>query len=400
MYMEFKSIDTLSITECCEQLNLRKEDLPEALQNIVEPSERDQLLIEQLQSLLEEDKSAIESCITIEQYEGYLSTWIDGLYHDYARTRIAQLKAEAKERAFYQKNKDSISGCEAYLQKYPNGRFANDIREALAYASCLDLTDYEAYLCHYPEGKMVAAARREIDRIKCEEEASYDRAKDISSCKEYLREYPHGRFVNEVNNRLICVRQYRTRWGVPLVAAVGILFIVSLWIYMDMLYLDRDWQEYTESVIAEKDSVIAEKDSVILNLPVVQTFISWRSDNKRHGSQSFKDYVINIEHPSIFVFDYEVSSEENHDKLSISIKRPGYTSFRELWRFSGKEAGAQYIEFNDAGRYTIHVSYTKDETVNKYYDFASVKNIRLIPFLSKDYIRKISYNYDRPTDSK
>ena len=129
--MEFKSIDTLSITECCEQLNLRREDLPEALQEVIEPSERDQLLIEQLQSLLDEDKLAIESCRTIEQYEGYLSTWVDGLYHSHAHTRIAQLKAAAEELAFYQENKDSISGCEAYLQKYPNGKFVSDAQSAL-----------------------------------------------------------------------------------------------------------------------------------------------------------------------------------------------------------------------------------------------------------------------------
>ena len=130
--MEFKSIDTLSITECCEQLNLRREDLPEALQEVIEPSERDQLLIEQLQSLLDKDKLAIESCRTIEQYEGYLSTWVDGLYHSHARTRIAQLKAAAEELAFYQENKDSISGCEAYLQRYPKGKFVSDAQSTLA----------------------------------------------------------------------------------------------------------------------------------------------------------------------------------------------------------------------------------------------------------------------------
>ena len=130
--MEFKSIDTLSITECCEQLNLKREDLPEALQDIIEPSERDQLLIEQLQSLLNEDKSAFESCRTIEQYERYLSTWVDGLFHEHARTRIAQLKAEAEELAFYQENKDSISGCEAYLQRYPKGKFFSDAQSTLA----------------------------------------------------------------------------------------------------------------------------------------------------------------------------------------------------------------------------------------------------------------------------
>lgn len=129
--MEIKSLDSLSISECCEQLNIRREDLPEALQEVPEPSERDQLLIEQLQSLLNEDKLAIESCKTIEEYEGYLSTWVDGLYHSYAGSRIAQLKAEAEELAFYQKNKDSISGCEAYLQRYPKGIFFSDAQSTL-----------------------------------------------------------------------------------------------------------------------------------------------------------------------------------------------------------------------------------------------------------------------------
>ena len=84
-----------------------------------------------MQSLLDKDKSAIESCRTIEQYEAYLFSWTDGLYRGYARNRIAQLMAEAEELAFYQENKDSISGCEAYLQKYPKGQFVNEAQSTL-----------------------------------------------------------------------------------------------------------------------------------------------------------------------------------------------------------------------------------------------------------------------------
>lgn len=98
--MDIKSIDRLSITECCEQLNLRREELPEALQNLSESSNRDKLLIEQLEFLLDKDKSAIELCKTIEQYEEYCSTQVDGLYHDYARQRITLLKAEARKQRF------------------------------------------------------------------------------------------------------------------------------------------------------------------------------------------------------------------------------------------------------------------------------------------------------------
>ena len=130
--MEFKNIDALNITECCEQLCIKREDLPEALQDLIVLSERDKLLLERLQSLLNEDKSAIESCRTIEQYERYLSTWVDGLNHGYARARISQLKSDAEEHAFYDSNKASISGCEAYLRKYPKGKFVIDAQSTLA----------------------------------------------------------------------------------------------------------------------------------------------------------------------------------------------------------------------------------------------------------------------------
>lgn len=130
--MEFKNIDALNITECCEQLCIKREDLPEALQDLIVLSERDKLLLERLQSLLNEDKSAIESCRTIEQYERYLSTWVDGLNHGYARARISQLKSDAEEYAFYESNKVSVSGCEAYLRKYPKGKFVIDAQSTLA----------------------------------------------------------------------------------------------------------------------------------------------------------------------------------------------------------------------------------------------------------------------------
>lgn len=130
--MECKSIDTLSIAECCEQLNLRREELPEALQNIIDPSEGDELLIGRLQSLLDEDKSAFESCRTIEQYERYLSSWADGLHRSKAAQRVAQLNAEAEELAFYKTNQNSISGLESYIKKYPNGRFIQEAKGSLA----------------------------------------------------------------------------------------------------------------------------------------------------------------------------------------------------------------------------------------------------------------------------
>ena len=129
--MKFKDINDFSITECCEQLNLRKEDLPEVLNTLNKISENDQLLINHLEHLINEDNIAIKSCRTIEQYEKYLSTWIDGLHQNYAKIRIAQLIAESEELSFYKKNKNKISGLETYIKRYPNGKFTQEAKASI-----------------------------------------------------------------------------------------------------------------------------------------------------------------------------------------------------------------------------------------------------------------------------
>lgn len=134
--MEIKSIDTLSITECCEELNVRREDLPEVIQDIIVLSERERALIDQLQSLLDDDKSAIESCKTIEQYEGYLSTWVDGLYYDYARTKITQLKAVSKNK---QKFIFLLAGIMIILGTLSFIIFRSDVQDEYAVPESIDL---------------------------------------------------------------------------------------------------------------------------------------------------------------------------------------------------------------------------------------------------------------------
>ncbi len=129
--MEFKSIDSLSITECCEHLKIRVTDLPDIVGQINTSNERQRLLLERLKTLLGEDKVCFQSCTTISAYENYLSVWPDGLWREPAKAAINRLMAEAAELECYEKNKDSISGCKSYLEQYPNGRFATEIRNLL-----------------------------------------------------------------------------------------------------------------------------------------------------------------------------------------------------------------------------------------------------------------------------
>lgn len=129
--MKFKNIDSFSITECCEYLRINRQDLPEAIQNLKDLKGLDKLIVSRLIFLINTDKAAVESCGSIEQYEKYLSTWSDGLYHHFARQRIDQLRAELEELAFYKKHKGSSLGRKKYLKKYPNGKYSGEILSIL-----------------------------------------------------------------------------------------------------------------------------------------------------------------------------------------------------------------------------------------------------------------------------
>lgn len=126
--MEYKKIDELSISECCAELNIESQQLPTILENISGPQE----IVDRLKSLVDADMSAFKLCSTIEQFEKYLELWIDGLHRSEASQRVAQLKAQAEELAFYKTNQNSISGLESYIKKYPSGRFIQEAKGILA----------------------------------------------------------------------------------------------------------------------------------------------------------------------------------------------------------------------------------------------------------------------------
>ena len=56
--MRIKKVESLSISECCKFLKIRRKYLPEAIRCINEPTKSDLLVIARLESLLVEDKSA------------------------------------------------------------------------------------------------------------------------------------------------------------------------------------------------------------------------------------------------------------------------------------------------------------------------------------------------------
>jgi hypothetical protein len=125
--MKYKKIDELSISDCCAELNIRRNQLPAILENTSGPQD----IIDRLKLLVDSDLSAYKSCSTIEQYEAYLASWTDGLHRKLAAQRVTQLKAQAEELAYYKTNQYSISGLESYIRKYPNGKFSKEAKLSL-----------------------------------------------------------------------------------------------------------------------------------------------------------------------------------------------------------------------------------------------------------------------------
>jgi len=143
--MDFKSIDQLTISDCCNHLSISRDLLKQA---VVAAKDNVSLLYERafggqsltgineeiarkLIFLLIEDRRTFLQCKTLKQFEQYLSSNNDGLWCGEALKRINEFKDDKEEKEYYIRNQNSIEGLERYLHKYPRGIFALPVRKAL-----------------------------------------------------------------------------------------------------------------------------------------------------------------------------------------------------------------------------------------------------------------------------
>ena len=120
----------------------------------------------------------------------------------------------------------NIEGMRRYLQRYPNGHYANYARNSLnAYDEEQRLADrdswreakqldtiraYRSYLRQYPNGRYANDARRRIDKLMNqanppEDHQAWQRARQkdtIAIYERFLRDYPNSSFAREARARL------------------------------------------------------------------------------------------------------------------------------------------------------------------------------------------------------
>ena len=112
---------------------------------------------------------------------------------------------EKEEDAVY-KNCSSIAQCDEYLQRYPNGKYVQEVlqmkkdkEEYAIYEDCNTIVQCDAYLTKYPNGRYLKEVGQKKKALEeKEEDEAYDDCKDFAKCNEYLRNYPNGRYLLKV----------------------------------------------------------------------------------------------------------------------------------------------------------------------------------------------------------
>ena len=101
---------------------------------------------------------------TIKMYEDYLQKYPDGLYAQEAKTRIEELSFDSVKKA------GTVAAYEEFIRKYPKSKYAGEVMlrvDKLNYEKYLKedtLDAYKKFVIKYPENRYVSEAREEISQ--------------------------------------------------------------------------------------------------------------------------------------------------------------------------------------------------------------------------------------------
>lgn len=168
------------------------------------PDKRDYIL----KHLSEEEEkfwTEVEAQRTISSYAKYLSIYPNGKYLDQARAAIANEESEIWNDTM---KRPSIEGLEQYKRLFPEGTHIAQCLDLLSDSDWLDalisntIQSYEAYRINHPE-KRSDEVQAAIDNIQ--EAIDWDVAENsntISSYKEYLNKWPNGKHAIIAKERI------------------------------------------------------------------------------------------------------------------------------------------------------------------------------------------------------
>ncbi len=134
-------------------------------------------------------------------------------------TRIKDEEAARQESEAYN-SCTSVSSCNEYLDKYPNGKYVAEVKQKKqelqaeddVYNGCVSIEKCNEYLKKYPKGRYVSLVTdTKINFL--EEDNTYANCTTAEKCDEYLNKYPKGRYVAEVKGKREGLREEEWRKG-------------------------------------------------------------------------------------------------------------------------------------------------------------------------------------------
>ena len=153
------------------------------------------------------DTEAYEACQTIDDYRDYLKDYgRNALHYNEAKQFVDNYKADSASQA-----QQALAEAKAQQQAEAEAQAQADAekKEDVAYKKCTTIAACESYLKAYPQGKYVEevnAKKAQLEEkaqqeTEKKEDEAYNKCTTIAACESYLKAYPQGRYVGEVRRK-------------------------------------------------------------------------------------------------------------------------------------------------------------------------------------------------------
>lgn len=157
-----------------------------------------------------------------------------------------------------------------------------------------------------------------------------------------------------------------------IVGLVGVLWELGV-LRGENIHLSRENAALTNRNINYESKLVHIKE--VISTPLL-TLPSWRSTNHKDGSESHKEYVINISKGDLLSFNYNISSEVSYDYLLVYVEEAIMKDKKLIFRMSGEnKSGKVSYVFDCKGPCTIDVKYVKDGSYSRGLDKAEIFDI-------------------------